>query len=91
MRAQQSEMFNSQISLIIILALVCNLDAFLIPTAPFLTRGVSRIGINHLNAEGFSKEEKTPKPKTEGALKREQERSKYEELTGTGGQEVSMF
>lgn len=50
----------------------------------------TRASLSALGAEGFGppKQEKK-KPKSEGQVKREQERSKYDEIAATGGQEYS--
>merc|ERR1719506_41787 len=45
-----------------------------------------------LFAQGFDKTPKSaPKEKTAGAIKREQERSTYDNLSNTGGQEYTIF
>lgn len=41
-------------------------------------------------AKGFG-QKPTPKVKSEGQVKREQERSKYDEISATGGQEYNVF
>lgn len=83
----------SQITLALFLSLYLTLfctEAFIPPTHKLaFARSKNACGPAH--AKGFSKEEKmAPKPKTEGAIKREAERSKYDDLSSTGGQEVSL-
>ena len=83
----------SQITLALFLSLYLTLfctEAFIPPTHKLaFARSKNACGPAH--AKGFSKEEKmASKPKTEGAIKREAERSKYDDLSSTGGQEVRL-
>lgn len=76
-------------SLIVAAGLATSAGAFAPSTA---TTSFTRSSSLNMAPKGFGKQEaNAPKPKSEGAQKRESEASKYDEIAGTGGQEYSVF
>eukprot|EP00555_Chaetoceros_dichaeta_P002969 CAMPEP_0198248690 /NCGR_PEP_ID=MMETSP1447-20131203/420_1 /TAXON_ID=420782 /ORGANISM="Chaetoceros dichaeta, Strain CCMP1751" /LENGTH=190 /DNA_ID=CAMNT_0043933163 /DNA_START=51 /DNA_END=623 /DNA_ORIENTATION=+ len=76
-------------SILILMATVCATSfAFTIPSVPTFTHATQL----HM-AKGFGKEDSKPAPRviSDGQKKRDTESSKYDEISGTGGQEYSIF
>jgi hypothetical protein len=82
---------KARISVILVLALVASTGTAFSPLhSPFTVRRPSASSHIHHSTKGFGDAPKK-RVKGQGQIKREQERSKYDELASTGGQEYNVF